>query len=332
MFIDDINKTQSQGQSFKPSVVAQINGMEAVSFMEKEADLGFQQDADTAYNTMFFNPAANFNPSFPFQYGYFGGDQRQGVIWPGANTNITFANGSTANIPTVARVIGNLTGITDGESLYQKFCKGPTVAPINFLSPSSINLTTSPPFTGLPSPSNITVVGYPKPQVVSSDLLVSGYYLNKTEYKDVGVLAIQSFNPGSPQEFQAVVQTMLAEMKRDGKNKLIIDLSINGGGSVLQGFDTFRQLFPTIQDQVMGRFRKQPGLIEMVQSTSDLLPSPLDVNTATYEQLILKTSHYNYLFDQSLGNSHFKSISDKFDGPTFNGDNYSNIFQFDVSW
>lgn len=79
--------------------------------MEKEADLGFQQDADTAYNTMFFSPAANYDPENPFQFGNFGGDQRYGVIWPGPNTTITFANGSSSVIPTMAKVVGNLTGI-----------------------------------------------------------------------------------------------------------------------------------------------------------------------------------------------------------------------------
>lgn len=64
---DDINKTQGLGQSFTPSVVTQINGKEAVSFMEDEADLGFQQDADAAYNTMFFSPALNGFPGTPFQ-------------------------------------------------------------------------------------------------------------------------------------------------------------------------------------------------------------------------------------------------------------------------
>lgn len=101
-------------------MVTQINGVDAVAFIESEADFGFQQDADTAYNTMFFSRAANFLPDNGFQYGYFGGDSRQGLIYPGPNTTIQFANGSKIVVPTVARVVGNLTGIIDGESVYRK--------------------------------------------------------------------------------------------------------------------------------------------------------------------------------------------------------------------
>lgn len=61
-------------------------------------------------------------------------------------------------------------------------------------------------------------------------MVAAGYYLNGTANKDVGVLSFNSFEPNTPAEFQAVVQTMLAEMKRDGKTKLIIDLQGNGGG------------------------------------------------------------------------------------------------------
>lgn len=101
-------------------MVTDINGVEAVSFIESEADLGFNQDADTAYNTMFFSRAQNYLPDDGMQYGNFGGDSRAGLHYPGPNTTIKFANGSTLVIPTVARVGGNLTGITDGESVYRK--------------------------------------------------------------------------------------------------------------------------------------------------------------------------------------------------------------------
>jgi C-terminal processing protease CtpA/Prc len=62
---------------------------------------------------------------------------------------------------------------------------------------------------------------------------------------------------------QAVIQTMIAEMRRDGKTKLIVDLQGNGGGVILNGFDAFRQLFPQTQDVMFARQRMQPEYVAL---------------------------------------------------------------------
>lgn len=221
----------------------------------------------------------------------------------------------------MARVVGNLTGVVDGESLYQKFCVPPP--PQNFTDQQP----PIPPFTGLNT--TVQIPFYPKPQVAASDASISAYYL--PSHSDVGVIAMPGFNPMIPSEFQAVMQTMLAEMQRDGKDKLIVDLSVNGGGSILQGFDAFRQLFPTTQDQSMARYRIHDGLMEAAQAVRAILPENFDPNTASFAQLNLYETHYNFKLDRSLAGTHFFSLPDKFTGLSIGQANYSNLFQWDVS-
>jgi hypothetical protein len=55
-----------------------------------------------------------------------------------------------------------------------------------------------------------------------------------------------------------VISKFLAASKAAGKTKLIIDLQGNGGGSIPNGFDAFKQLFPTIQPFGATRFRSTP--------------------------------------------------------------------------
>ncbi len=53
-----------------------------------------------------------------------------------------------------------------------------------------------------------------------------------------------------------IVNTWLINLaKASGKKKLIIDVSANGGGTILQGYDLFKQLFPSILPYGATRFR-----------------------------------------------------------------------------
>lgn len=91
----------------------------------------------------------------------------------------------------------------------------------------------------------LRAVGYPEPVVVSSDLHVGGYYLDGA-HKHTGVLTMIDFFPTNPAEYQATIQSFLAEMKKDGKTKIIIDMSGNTGCFTALAFDAFRQFFPAV--------------------------------------------------------------------------------------
>ncbi|RDW57380.1 hypothetical protein BP5796_12830 [Coleophoma crateriformis] len=320
--LDDVQRMQSN-PSFQPSAISKINNQDAVTYIQNEADRGFQQDKDAAYNTVMYNPALDFVPGFNVR-GFFAGDGRYGFFYPGAETTLNFANGSTAVYQTKARVLGNFTGVVDGESAWQKFCTNPKTTPSGATAPA-------PTFRpGDPLNSKAIPKGFPKPQVISSDLTAAGYYLQSTTNKDVGVLSFNSFEPNTPAEFQAVVQTMLAEMKRDGKTKLIVDLQGNGGGVILNGYDTFRQLFPKVQEVVYARQRVQTGFTALAQQTSDKArnfnPATSDIDT-----LGLAEDHFNYRFDLNQDRQRFTSFEDKFGPVSVNGDMFTHLQQWNWS-
>lgn len=82
---------------------------------------------------------------------------------------------------------------------------------------------------------------------------------------------------------------------------------------------------------MMSRYRQQPALMELAQGCTDLLPDHVNPPNATDDQLLLSESHYNFRFDRNLAGQHFNSMPEKFEGPTFNGDSFTNLLQFDVS-
>lgn len=289
-----------------------------MSFLNDWAQLGALNDPDASYNSVFFSKAfAAANPAG--WEGYFAGSGRFGYIWPGPQTEIGFENGTTRTYPTIARVIGNFTGVTDGESMYQKFCTGKKPATSSATTTTTTNTTTSP------------APGYPSPVVISSDHVVSGYFLNSTRNSDVAVLSMLSFEPKTPAEFQAVVQTFLADAKAAGKTKLVVDLSANGGGYILQGYDTFRQLFPQIEQDGFTRFRYTEALAVMAEVYASAIPADFDPATASDELINMYESVPNYRYDVNLTDGHFASVADKFGPHEYNGDNFTSIIRWDLN-
>jgi hypothetical protein len=247
-------------------------------------------------------------------------DGRYGFFYPGPNTTLTFANGSTAVFETKARVPGNFTGVTDGESAFQKFCTNPA---------STAGAPDPVPTFKPGDPLNSTVVakGFPKPQVISSDLVAAGYYLKSAANSDVGVLSFNSFEPNTPAEFQAVVQTMLADMKRDGKTKLIVDLQGNGGGVILNGFDTFRQLFPQTQDVMYARQRVQPAYLALANISSSRAAN-FSATSSDANTISISENHYNFRFDLDQNRKQFPTFESKFGPESLSMDNFTELQQW----
>lgn len=249
-------------------------------------------------------------------------DGRYGFYYPGPNTTLTFANGTTSVFQTKALVPGNFSGVTDGESAFQKFCTNPVVA----------QQAGSAPFTFQPgNPVNNTarLKGYPIAQVSSSDGQISGYYLKSQANSDVGVISMNSFEPNQPAEFQAVMQTMLAEMKRDGKTKLIVDLQGNGGGIVINGYDAFRQLFPQTQDKLLSRQRTGPIYTTLAQLTSARFANFSAATSPDIFEINQSEQHFNVNFDLNQNLTKFTSFQEKFGPFPVNGDQMSGLQQQD---
>lgn len=125
------------------------------------------------------------------------------------------------------------------------------------------------------------------------------------------------------------MQTLIEDAKAAGKTKLIVDVSANGGGLIFQGHDTFRQLFPQIQQDGFNRFRSVELLQIAAQQFSGLLPADFNPETSGNDTLIsIYESYFNYRYDLDVANKSFTSAEDKFSSDTFNGDNFTQIHRW----
>ncbi|PVI06595.1 hypothetical protein DM02DRAFT_724268 [Periconia macrospinosa] len=330
--------TESFGNSsFKPSAITKINGEKATDYLEKWAQLGSLQDRDALYNNVFYELATVSLGPVGSGIGTFAGSGRGRWPYPGAKTALEFENGTTAEFENYAKVLISFTGVTDGESLYDNYLTGTgtsTVAssPQNSTTPSPTPSATS---TSLPAP------GYPPPVYREANNLIGGYYL-EDEYSDIAVLSVPSFVSLESAEipFQQTGEKFLAAAKAAGKKKLVIDLSANGGGTILQGYDLYKQLFPDgISHAAADRFRafESTDLLGQYYSrAAEKIPRVYvteEQNATLYElQGNIVSTLFNYQTDIDVNEKNFPNWAAKF-GPGIEqkGDKFSNLFRWNLS-
>ncbi|PBP19577.1 hypothetical protein BUE80_DR009607 [Diplocarpon rosae] len=322
----------SRKSSFAPSALALIDGTDASSYLEGLSQFGDLQDPDALYNMMFFNPGFAARDDrwlgkdslfsgweiMLTDPGLFGGSLGFGCIYPGPNTRITFENGTDLVVENKAVIFGDFTGVTDGESFYQIFCNP---------------LSSRPPAIPLSAPPEPTYIlnGYPVPRITSTDRAISGYFLPNS---NVAVLAIPNFEVASTEQFQKVVEGFLVSAQANGKEKLIIDLSTNGGGNLLMAYEVFRQLFPGIVQHGNSRYRQTPALVTIAKKISNIFPRGFNPFTSSDEFLLrLWTMALNFRLDYNVRNKPFKSFSEKFLWPLrqYNGDSFTNIIRWNLN-
>lgn len=71
----------------------------------------------------------------------------------------------------------------------------------------------------------IESAGHPTPVITAINSEISGFYLNGSDFMDVAVLRVVGFAPYSTEEYQYVAETFFADAIKDGKTKLVVDLS-----------------------------------------------------------------------------------------------------------
>lgn len=173
--------------------------------------------------------------------------------------------------------------------------------------------------------------GYPKPVITTNDAIVSGYYLDGEGFEDVAVISLLAFESESPVEFQTIAQDFFAEAKAAGKTKLVVDLSANGGGYILQGYDLFRQLFPDIIQEDYTRLRENAQLLAIARVLSDAIPDNYDPNTASPEIIEDFETVFDWRYDYNLTEQPFQSFEDKFAPHVYAGDDYTNIIRWNFN-
>ncbi|KAI1120080.1 hypothetical protein F5Y10DRAFT_259121 [Nemania abortiva] len=328
--------------SKESSHVVKINGVDAATFIEgRVTESSNTQDPDAGYNTMFFSQA---NKAGLQANGYFEGGGRERFFYPGNATSLTFANGTTVERPNIARFhYGpyDWNNVKDAETMHKEFCRGAyntessraaarDVRSIRYTVPNHIHSYPQPPvpLVGRQDDGEASQIdGYPEPVLITYDQMVSGYFIDEPGFEDVAVLVMLSFSSDFV-TFQSAVQEFFAKAVESGKTKLIVDVQANGGGTILQGYDTFRQIFPDIVQDGPSRWRSSSSFNALSQTFSPLCANYTP--KVDYQDLDNPcTTVNNWRNDLNDTNGRFTSYADKFGPVAVAGDSYTNYMEWD---
>ena len=335
------------------SAVVLINGEDAATYIENTIfSASFNQDPDAAYNSMFFAKAVYGAGEGS---GYFASGGRIRFIYQGPMTTLTFANGTSYTFTNTATVLSPLTGITDGESMFAKFCSGantfnnaiasaspsipsmPPPPPPLSSSISSISTSSAAPAAASPAPSSssksggiITVPGFPAPVDITDDAVVSCYYLDGAGFEDVAVLSVLAFESESPAEFQAVMRNCIAQARAAGKTKLVVDFSANGGGYILQGYDFFRQLFPRVVQDGFSRWKANDAFVAIAHVISDDVARLDPYTSDSPDRISDYETWFDVRYDLDIDDRPFGSFASKFGPYVHQHTNYTAILRWNL--
>jgi hypothetical protein len=171
---------------------------------------------------------------------------------------------------------------------------------------------------------------FPNPIVATDDFVAAGYFPDAQD--DLAVLTLPSYQPSSPSQFSNIVRELLATAKANGKTKLIIDLRGNPGGLALMAYDTFKQLFPSMDPWGAGNYRANALLNFTGASLSEFydgVSSQQAESQGTDSLYAIPPFNVENIVNKAAKD--FPTWEDFF-GPFYNhGDNYTALTRFDLS-
>ncbi|ODA76428.1 hypothetical protein RJ55_07697 [Drechmeria coniospora] len=309
----------------KAPVIIAINGVDAASFIESVAAKGTEwSDVDAGYNSMFMQRSANS------RFGIKGSFHRGGNIgltYPGPTTSYTYDNGTTVTVNNVARLRGDWSQLRDGAAVFAMFC-APGGQHTARPAPKHPHIYDTPP---LFAAKDGRFFKYPEPVIATSDLVVSGYYLNGTGLDHVAVLALSSFVGNSTAEFQSVCSRFLEMAAAAGKTKLVIDVQYNPGGIFLQAIDLLRQLIPHIHVDYNLRQKMSGGAVALARSFDERLAG-IDPLAAPEKDVAWDSSlwYTNWRFGVDVHGRKFTKFEDKFSSQVIKETTYTSLYRWDL--
>jgi hypothetical protein len=324
----DVLGMQYNNISYTPSPVVQIDGKDASEFLETLSQFGSLQDRDALYNNVFYELAQVSLGTQGSGTGMFTGGGRGRWVYPGATTTLTFANGSSYTMENYARPSIPFRGIATGDDLAKEwFSYGSTGPSFTDTQSQADEKEASTLATGAATP------GFPVPVAAGPMNLINGFYIDAAGYEDVAVLQVPNFVGSSIAEvpFQQLTQNFVPKALSDGKTKLIIDLQANGGGTVLQGYDLFKQLFPDMEPQGANRWRAHEAMDlvgQAISKFSSQFPREYSTNRSI---AFAQSSYFDYHMDTKVDGTSFSSWDEKLGPQEVNGELYTTPAQWNLS-
>ncbi|KAJ4329080.1 hypothetical protein N0V84_000437 [Fusarium piperis] len=255
----DVVRGNNHLLDYYPSAIKSIDGIPIYKWLEEDAahNTNNMNDPDAQFNNLFSN--------LPRSAVGLAGTTLITQFEIPDSYKIKFYNGSTLEVvneiafpPTV-----DFSGIESGEDFHKYF-----------EVPQNKTSSTKKPSGNERRAVGKDIVGYPKPVVKHSRNSIAGYFLEGEGYEKTAVLSILSFLPlgfdfstlGTFNmteyvlEGEEVIVEFIEKAKKAGRDKLVIDLSANGGGSVALAQSIYRLLFPDGEFTTFGRYRATEAL------------------------------------------------------------------------
>ncbi|KAJ3498907.1 hypothetical protein NLG97_g760 [Lecanicillium saksenae] len=250
-------------RTYVPSPIDTIDGQEVYAFLENDALRTPQgaQDPDARLNNQFRSvPGAAAGAPGGAQITIFSIPDNYTIAHK--NGTVRTVINSIVTLPTI-----DLCGIRSGQDFRDRFEIPPRNRPTPPKPPK--NETTDRP----PQP-QAALPGYPPPLVQHSSNNVASYALNDTELRDTTVISFLSFvalGVADPlgadfdlnsfvREFGDVIDRTASAAKAQRRDKLIIDMSANGGGSLDLADFAYTTFFPGAPFEDFDRYRLNGGL------------------------------------------------------------------------
>jgi hypothetical protein len=227
-------------------------------------------------------------------------------------TTYVFANGSSIVRGNFAYTSQDFSLIDSGETLFE-------IVEIPAKTTEQRKRSTGGEVKRAAAATVTSVAGYPTPVVIHPDGgYTAGYFIPNST---VAVLVMTAFEGasrlgGADYVQQSVIKKFLAECRTAGKEKLIVDLQANTGGSIFNGDDAFKQIFPTIDIFGANRFRYTP----LVEGISRLY-SEAGVYNTTF------SSEYQIQAEVDVNLQDFKTYKDMMGPFEIYGDNFTALLR-----
>ncbi|KAG9949365.1 hypothetical protein KCU85_g4440, partial [Aureobasidium melanogenum] len=344
----DILAAQTGNSSFNPSQVVLINGMAATNFLLDWAQYGGHQDKDALWNNLFYSPAQVSLGGSGTGTGTFAGNGRGRLVYPGPSTTLTFANGTNVTMENYARTHISFKNINSGADIYREYLIPKSPPHLNALEmlqraeakhKENKSNDIRVPYLNNPLPSHhrrhrgIDAPGYPPPVTRQRHNMNGGYFLEGPGFEDVAVLTVASFvhQPFAGQEFKKVNFDFIAAALAANKTKLIIDVSANGGGVILQGYDLFKQLFPSIHPYGASRFRAHET-VDWLGEIYSKFGAQLNSSGSSLNNFQL--APWDYRTDLDSENKHFtswKGEGGKYGPHKYGNDTFTSLMRWDLN-
>ncbi|KAI2462865.1 hypothetical protein F4781DRAFT_418581 [Annulohypoxylon bovei var. microspora] len=304
-----------------PAAISQINGQNATSFLlDLATQLSNAQDIDAQWNSQLIGYTNLESSNDPLAASR---------LFIAPSVTLAYEDGKIETQQTTALLNTGVdfSGITTGDDFYDKFCN-PDTASNSTSAPAAVSPRSKPSVTKRATMTD----GYPVPFVEEATMgTTKGFFLNGTGFDDVAVLAVSAFEDNNENtylsNFQNAVETFLTQSRDAGKQRLVIDLTENGGGFIMAGFELFAQLYPGVNPFNANNMRLSDSLSNISRILATL-PQQEQVTSAQASDLLSNLSPTDLLRPQG---DKFASVDDFLSPVTLQGDKFTEYIEQPLS-